>query len=114
MITRREFLVAAGTAAFMRPPSLVAAKYDVLIKGGRVLDASQRIDQIADVAIQNGKIAAVRPNLESDAARVIDARGKIVSAGLIDIHVHAADPMMTPSHCLSTGVTALVDAGSRG
>jgi dihydroorotase len=114
MITRREFLVTAGTAAFMRRPSFVAAKYDVLIKGARVLDASQRMDQIADVAIQNGKISAVRPNLESDAARVIDARGKIATAGLIDIHVHAADPMMTPSHCLSTGVTALVDAGSRG
>jgi dihydroorotase len=115
--TRREFLQRAAIAtlaAAVPRTAAPAAAYDLLIKGGRVLDPGQRIDRVLDVAIQGGRIAAVRATIAaSEAAEVIDARGKIVVPGLVDIHAHV-DREMLPAHCLSTGVTALLDAGSRG
>jgi dihydroorotase len=96
-------------------PVFAAPRYDLLIKGGRVIDPAARLDRIVDVAIREGRIADIRSNLsESDATEVVDARGRIVTPGLVDIHAHVSAPEMPPSHCLSTGVTALVDAGSRG
>src|SRR3954467_2613568 len=96
MLTRRRFLsvAAAGAATLSRfsgIPELRAAEYDLLIKGGRVMDPSRRFDQTAcDVAIKGGKIAAVRPNISaSSAAEIVDASGKLVVPGLIDIHTHA-------------------------
>lgn len=116
MLTRREFFHATVCAvAVSQMPRLVAAKYNLLIKGGRVIDPSQGVNAVMDVAISEGRIADLQPNLpSSDAAEVVDARGKVVTAGLVDIHAHAADQDMPPAHCLSTGVTSLVDAGSRG
>ena len=115
--TRRELLRAgvAAVAAWRMPTLFAAARYDLLIKGGRVIDPAARLDRIVDVGITEGRIAEVRANLpESDAADVLDARGKLVTPGLVDIHAHVAAPEMPPSHCLTTGVTALVDAGSCG
>ncbi len=113
--TRREFLQTATIAAAgCALPALRAAAYDLLIVGGRVIDPAQRIDRVLDVAIANGRIAALEPNLPaSSAADTIDARGRLVTPGLVDIHAHI-DAEMPPSHCLTTGVTSLVDAGSRG
>jgi dihydroorotase len=117
MFTRRNVLRAGAAAPLLlaHSPRLFAAEYDLVIRGGRVLDASQRMDKVADVAIRGGKIAAIRPNIASGAAsEVIEAGGKLVTPGLIDIHAHVADPGLTPAQCLSTGVTSLVDGGSRG
>ena len=113
-LSRREFMRgAAGAAVAARSALHRGGRYDLLIKGGRVLDPSRRIDGPLDVAIQAGRIADLRPDIAAtEAAEVIDARGRYVSPGLIDIHVHTGD--MAPAHCLSTGVTAMVDAGSRG
>jgi dihydroorotase len=120
MVTRRTFLHRAGAAGIatvatgLQSRQAVAVKYDLLIKGGRVIDPSRRLDSIRDVAITGGRIAAVEANLTAaDAASTIDATGKLVVPGLIDIHTHARSKEM-PAICLSNGVTSLVDAGSQG
>src|SRR5204863_1529185 len=87
----------------------------LVIRGGRVIDPSQRLDRRADVAIRGGKIAAVRREIPASAAAdSIDARGRLVVPGLIDIHLHARDAELPPQEILSTGVTTMVDAGSKG
>ena len=115
MMNRRQFVCAgAATALFARVPKAFAATYDLIIKGGRVIDPSVGIDGIRDVAIVSGKIAAVEANIAGDATETIDARGKIVAPGLIDIHTHAGRSKEGPPMCLQDGVTGWVDAGSGG
>ncbi|HUK36537.1 MAG TPA: amidohydrolase/deacetylase family metallohydrolase [Vicinamibacterales bacterium] len=117
MLSRRRFLTAtaASVATLAKLPDLRAAEYDLLIKGGRVIDPSRKFDQAADVAVRSGKIAAVQPNIAaSSAAGTIDASGKLVVPGLIDIHTHAGREQEDGALCLADGVTSLVDAGSAG
>lgn len=67
-----------------------AKRYDLLIKNGHVIDARNNINEVRDVAIAAGKIAAVEKNVDPAlAAKVIDAKGLYVTPGLVDIHVHA-------------------------
>jgi dihydroorotase len=116
MMNRRQFVCtgAASAALFARIPNARAATYDLIIKGGRVIDPSVGIDAIRDVAIAGGKIAAVEANIAGDATETVDARGKIVAPGLIDIHTHAGRSKEGPLLCLQDGVTGWVDAGSGG
>lgn len=117
MMNRRQFVyaaAAAGAATVARASNLFAATYDVIIKGGRVIDPSVRLNAIRDVAIVGGRIAAVDANIAGDATTTIDARGKLVVPGLIDIHTHAARDHEGPKGCLADGVTGWVDAGSQG
>jgi dihydroorotase len=108
------------------PSFLGAQPYDLLLKGGHVIDAKNGIDAIRDVAIAGGKIAAVEPGIPAEQARrVIDASSLYVTPGLVDIHVHVfADTMQsqyTGEHgvrpdgfTFRSGVTTVVDAGSSG
>jgi dihydroorotase len=114
MMNRRNFLLAtaAGAATLSGIPGARAATYDLVIKGGHVIDPSLRINEVRDVAISGTRIAAVESNITADATETIDARGKYVVPGLIDIHSHAGRggaPL-----ALSDGVTGWVDAGSFG
>src|SRR5689334_6949034 len=93
-MNRREFVgsAMAGAALLARGAKVLGAetKYDLLIKGGRVIDPSVRLDAVRDVGVAGGRIAAIEPSLASAAAETLDARGKLVVPGLIDIHTHAA------------------------
>jgi dihydroorotase len=116
MITRRQLCGAAALGAVLcaRVPWVWAAPYDLLITGGRVIDPSLGLDATRDVAIANGRIVAVEPTITAEAAETLDARGKLVVPGLLDIHTHAARAKEEPPLCLADGVTGFVDAGSAG
>jgi dihydroorotase len=115
MMNRRQLVCTASAAAlFAHVPKAMAATYDLIIRGGRVIDPSAGLDAIRDIAIRGGQIAAIEANITADAAETIDARGKIVAPGLIDIHVHAGRSKEGPPMCLQDGVTGWVDAGTGG
>ena len=117
MLNRRQFLAAAAAtsaAMFVRRRRAFAATYDLIIKGGRVIDPSVRLDAIRDVAISGGRIVAVESTIAGDAADTIDARGKLVVPGLIDIHTHTARSADGPGLVLQDGVTGWIDAGTQG
>src|SRR5687768_16318892 len=90
MLNRREFLcaAAAGEARATRFPDRLAAQapFDLIVRGGRVIDPSLRLDAVRDIAVAGGRIAAVEAQIAGDAAVTIDARGKMVVPGLLDIH----------------------------
>ena len=115
-------LVLASSAAMAQSPS-----YDLLLRGGHVIDDKNHIDAVMDVAIKDGKIAKVAPGLKSgDAIKTIDVRGLYVTPGLIDLHTHnyvgtgernsyAGDLSVQPDgFTFRTGVTTVVDAGCSG
>ena len=128
MLTRRRFLAAATASAAL--PSLLIAQqsnYDMLLRGGRLIDSRNNIDGVRDVAIANGRIAAVEASIDpARARRVVDCRGLIVSPGVIDLHVHvfagtnergsyAGDNSLYPDgFTFRSGVTTVVDAGCAG
>jgi dihydroorotase len=114
MMNRRQLICAVGAVLLARIPKAFAATYDLIIKGGRVIDPSTGLDGARDLAISGGRIAAVASNIAADAAETIDARGKIVAPGLIDIHTHAGRSKDEPPMCLQDGVTGWVDAGTGG
>jgi dihydroorotase len=109
---RREFISAA--AGFGVSGLFAAAKYDLMIRGGRVIDPSRGFDAIADVAIARGTIAAIGAKLSATGAETIDAAGKLVVPGLIDIHTHATRAKDGPELCLADGVVGWIDAGTQG
>jgi dihydroorotase len=117
-MNRRQFISTSscGVAVFVigRDTFGAAEKYDLVIKGGRVIDPARKIDAVRDVAIAGGRIAAVETSVAATAAETIDARGKLVVPGLIDIHTHAARNANGPALCLEDGVTGWIDAGSQG
>lgn len=98
----------------------MALDYDLILKGGEVVDPAQSLRGKRDVAFKGGKVAAVAESVSSEqGAEVLDVSGKLVVPGLIDLHGHfaidiapfGADPDETN---LSVGVTTAVDAGSTG
>ena len=94
--------------------------YDLLLKGGTVIDPSQALHGIYDVAVQDSKIARIALDIPGEeAARVIEVPGKILTPGLIDLHVHVSDGFTTNGldpdlGGVRSGVTTLVDAGTTG
>jgi dihydroorotase len=103
---------------------IALAQYDLVLAGGRVIDPKNGVDRIADVAIQDGRIAAVGSGLAGK--KTLDVRGLVVTPGLVDIHVHlfattgvkgawAGDNSVLPDgFSFRTGVTTMADAGSSG
>ena len=86
----------------------------ILIRGGRVVDPKNKRDEVADVYIENGKIAEVGKNLSAKADETIDAAGKIVAPGLIDMHVHFRQPGFEYKETIETGLRSAVKGGFTG
>ena len=116
MVNRRQFVysAAAGLVSLAHESSVFADDFDLVIKGGRVIDPSLQVNAILDVGIADGRIAAVNRNISAADADIIDATGKLVLPGLLDVHSHYARDAEGPRLCLSDGVTGWVDAGSEG
>jgi len=126
MLNRRRFLASAALAF----PALAAAQdpeYDLLLRGGRLIDPKNDISGLRDVAVADGKIAAVASAIDpAKAARVVDCQGLVVCPGVIDLHVHvfagtnergsyAGDNSVYPDgFTFRSGVTTVVDAGCAG
>jgi dihydroorotase len=110
-----------------------AGRYDLLLTGGHVIDPANHLDEVMDVAVFNGKIAAVQKRIPArEAYKVVDVSGLYVTPGLIDIHyhighggaplnwfspdarAHAAPLGLLPDLALQSGVTTIVDAGTAG
>ena len=95
------------------------AGFDLVLKGGRVIDERNRVDGQFDVAVKAGKIAAVAASIDAAGAKVRDVTGCIVAPGLIDIHTHvyhkatslSVDPGLVARR---SAITTLIDAGSAG
>jgi dihydroorotase len=106
--------------------SLFAQDYDVVLKGGHVIDPKNNINAVRDVAIKDQKIAAVEANIDpAKAKKAVDVKGLYVMPGLIDLHVHTfygdgpsyRDGQLSvipDSHTFRSGVTTVVDAGTPG
>ena len=121
MHTRIALLLCLATSAGAQ------TTYDLLLQGGRVVDGKNNIDAVRDVAIRDGKIAAVAARIDpAEAFKVVNVAGLYVTPGLIDIHVHvfagmgernsyAGDSSVYPDpFTFRSGVTTVVDAGSSG
>ncbi|MBT4485389.1 MAG: amidohydrolase/deacetylase family metallohydrolase [Candidatus Latescibacteria bacterium] len=99
-----------------------AAQYDILLKGGYVIDPANNINSKMDVAVEKGKIARVGRNITgSEAEKVVDVSGYYVTPGLIDNHVHCFSTfpgryisVIADHHHFQSGVTTVVDAGTSG
>lgn len=106
----------------------IAQSYDIVIKGGHVIDPKNNIDAVMNVAISDGKIALVSKDIDAkQATQVVDAKGMYVVPGLIDIHTHdfyGTEPdhqyengnlgIAPDGFTFRNGVTTVVDAGSSG
>jgi dihydroorotase len=91
--------------------------YDLLLKGGHVIDPANNVDGRMDVAIAGGKIARVAPSITGAATRTIDAAGLYVTPGLIDLHAHVfgySGSLPPDSTSLVNGTTTICDAGGAG
>ncbi|MBI2505058.1 MAG: amidohydrolase/deacetylase family metallohydrolase [Candidatus Latescibacteria bacterium] len=96
----------------------MSSAYDLLLKGGQVIDPKNGVNGRADVAIKDQKIAAVGPDLPGQAAKIIEVSELCVTPGLIDIHLHAYGGyegwLFPDQHNLPYGVTTVVDTGGAG
>lgn len=119
----------AGSAMLLTVTGAAAQQpaYDLLLRGGHVIDAKNHIDAVMDVAIKDGHIARVAPGLKpGDAIKTIDVKGMYVTPGLIDLHTHnytgtgerdsyAGDLSIRPDgFTFRSGVTTVIDAGCAG
>lgn len=110
----------AGETDLLQAQSPARPEYDLVIKGGRLIDPLQKVSAVRDIACSGSKVVRIAENIPASSGRdLIDAAGRIITPGLIDIHVHVYDgvaPLGIPAdpNCIAKGVTTAVDAGSAG
>jgi len=83
----------------------------LLLRGGRVIDPASGVDAVADVLLEQGRVARVGPGLEPAGARVIEAQGCWVLPGLVDLHVHLREPGQEHKEDIASGTRAAVAGG---
>lgn len=83
----------------------------ILIKNGRVLNPSENLDKVMDLLVEDGRIKEKKEQIETDADKIIDAKGCYVMPGLIDLHVHFRDPGLTYKEDIETGSRAAAHGG---
>ena len=83
----------------------------LVIRNGRVVDPASKLDAIADVLIEEGRIAAVGEKLQVTGAERLDASGRIVAPGFIDMHVHLREPGFEYAETIETGSRAAAAGG---
>jgi len=83
----------------------------LLIKNGHVIDPANKIDEELDISIENGKIKGVSKNIKEGGAETIDAKGKIIAPGLVDMHAHLREPGREDEETLLTASMAAVKGG---
>ncbi len=84
---------------------------DLLIQNGRVIDPANQRDEIADVLIRDGKIAGIERGISADGVEIVDAAGKVVSPGFIDMHVHLREPGFEGKETIESGTRAAAAGG---
>lgn len=84
---------------------------ELLIQNGRVVDAASGLDDVMDILVSEGRICAIGKDLQAEQARVIDAKGLIVAAGLVDMHVHLREPGQEYKETIATGCAAAARGG---
>ena len=126
IINRREFVrvIGAGSVPFLAGrPALAQAparKYELLLKGGRVIDPSQSFNAVADVAIAGGSIALITRDIDArEADRTVQVTGQLVTPGLVDLHTHGFAGIShwgvnLDQYCIARGTTTAIDAGTSG
>lgn len=83
----------------------------ILLKGGRVINPENKFDEVADVLVEDGKIAKIGAGLADDADEVLDVTGKVVTPGLIDLHVHLREPGQEAKEDFASGTQAAAAGG---
>ncbi len=83
----------------------------ILVRGGRIVDPAQGLDQVSDLLIEDGAIAGIHTEIEREDARVIDAAGLVVSPGFIDLHCHLREPGFEYKETIATGTLAAARGG---
>lgn len=91
--------------------------YDIVLRNAHVIDPSQSIDGVCDIAVRGGRVSAMGSNLEAQGTEIVDLSGYYLSPGLVDLHGHWYEGSafgIDPARCLCEGVTTVVDAGTTG
>ena len=89
----------------------MADKQPILVRGGRVVDPAQGIDRVADLLIEAGAIVGIETQIEREDAQVVDAAGRVVSPGFIDLHCHLREPGFEYKETIATGTLAAARGG---
>src|SRR5271166_4871912 len=84
---------------------------ELVIRNGRVMDPASGLDAVRDIAIEDGRIAAIGENIDAAGAREIDASGQIVAPGFIDMHVHLREPGFEHAETIESGSRAAAAGG---
>ena len=83
----------------------------ILLKGGRVINPENKFDAVADVLVEDGKIVKIGAGIDEKADEVYDANGKVVTPGLIDLHVHLREPGQEAKEDFASGTQAAAAGG---